>query len=101
MTEPATLSALFFGALQRYSHRSALLRHRQNGRWQPIGAAELEERVRSASLGLAEIGIRPGDRVAILSENRPEWAIADYACLTAGATRMEEEKVVEVACIES
>jgi long-chain acyl-CoA synthetase len=39
--------------------------------------------VQDLSLGLLELGINPGDRIAILSENRPEWAIADYACLTA------------------
>jgi long-chain acyl-CoA synthetase len=42
--------------------------------------------VQDLSIGLLELGIRPGDRVAILSENRPEWAIADYACLTARFT---------------
>ncbi|OYV66172.1 MAG: hypothetical protein B7Z72_11785, partial [Gemmatimonadetes bacterium 21-71-4] len=40
--------------------------------------------MRHAALGLAELGVRHGDRVALLSENRPEWAIADYACLTSG-----------------
>jgi long-chain acyl-CoA synthetase len=42
--------------------------------------------VQDLSLGLGELGVQPGDRVAILSENRPEWAIADYACLTARCT---------------
>ena len=36
-------------------------------------------------LGLGELGVNTGDRVAIFSENRPEWAIADYACLNIGA----------------
>ncbi len=38
------------------------------------------------SIGLLELGVRPGDRVAILSENRPEWAITDYASLAARCT---------------
>ena len=46
---------------------------------------ELAERVQDLSLGLHELGIRRGDRVAILSENRPEWAMTDYACLAARA----------------
>ncbi len=41
--------------------------------------------MRALSLGLNGLGIQPGDRVAILSENRPEWAMADYAALCAGA----------------
>jgi long-chain acyl-CoA synthetase len=44
------------------------------------------DQVQDLSLGLLELGLRPGDRVAILSENRPEWAIADYACLAARCT---------------
>src|SRR6185437_16643942 len=36
--------------------------------------------------GLEQLGVRAGDRIALLSENRPEWAIADYACLTIGVT---------------
>ena len=41
--------------------------------------------MRALSLGLNGLGVQPGDRVAILSENRPEWAMADYAILCAGA----------------
>ena len=44
---------------------------------------DLAGRVEDLSIGLQELGVRRGDRVAILSENRPEWAIADYACLAA------------------
>ena len=54
-------------------------------RWVALTHTDVEERVRAISLGLRELGVRPGDRVSILSENRPEWAIADYACLCARA----------------
>ena len=46
----------------------------------------MADQVQDLSLGLQELGVRRGDRVAILSENRPEWAIADYACLAARCT---------------
>ena len=46
---------------------------------------ELLERVRDLSLGLSSIGMGPGDRVALLSESRPDWVFADLAILTAGA----------------
>jgi long-chain acyl-CoA synthetase len=51
-----------------------------------IGYRDMAEQVQDLSLGLQELGVRRGDRVAILSENRPEWAITDYACLTARCT---------------
>ena len=62
------------------------MRIRRDGRWTELSYLELAERVYAASVGLRELGIRDGDRVAILSENRPEWAIADYACLAARCT---------------
>ena len=62
------------------------MRIRRDGRWTALDYRELAERVHAASIGLRELGVRDGDRVAILSENRPEWAITDYACLTARAT---------------
>jgi long-chain acyl-CoA synthetase len=61
------------------------MRAKRGGRWTPIAYRELAERVQDLSLGLLELGVRRGDRVAILSENRPEWAITDYACLAARA----------------
>jgi long-chain acyl-CoA synthetase len=62
------------------------MRVKRAGRWVALSYAELAEQVQDFSLGLLELGISSGDRVAILSENRPEWAIADYACLAARCT---------------
>ena len=45
---------------------------------------ELWDRVEAVSIGLARLGMRHGDRVAILSRSRPEWVVADLACLAVG-----------------
>jgi len=82
---PGTLTRLFFDALSRHDKPDAL-QVKVQGVYQPISSRTLEARVRQLALGLQELGIQPGERVAILSENRPEWAIADYACLTASLT---------------
>ena len=83
MSAARTLNELFFGASDRYRSRPAALRVKRDGRWRTISYAELFERVHEACAALRELGIAPGDRLAILSENRPEWAITDYACLAA------------------
>jgi long-chain acyl-CoA synthetase len=80
-----TLNRLFFDAVERYS-RSDALQTRVGDHWVATSHRQLAERVRRVSLGLESLGVARGDRVAILSENRPEWAIADYGCLTAGFT---------------
>ena len=82
---PGTLNQLFFDAVRKYDKPDAL-QVKVNGRYTPISHRALADRVRRAALGLRELGVRRGDRVGILSENRPEWAVADYACLTAGLT---------------
>lgn len=80
--EPGTLTQLFFTAVERHDKPDAL-QVKIGGRYEPISHRDLATRVRHAARGLRTLGLNPGDRVAILSENRPEWAIADYACLTA------------------
>jgi long-chain acyl-CoA synthetase len=82
---PGTLNQLFFGAARKWNKPDAM-QVRVDGKWQPISHATVLERVRRIALGLTSIGVARGDRVAILSENRPEWALADYACLTSGFT---------------
>jgi long-chain acyl-CoA synthetase len=80
---PGTLTKLFFDAVSQYNRPDAL-QVKVGGAYKPISHKEVAERVRHAARGLTSLGVRRGDRVAILSENRPEWAIADFACLTAG-----------------
>lgn len=79
-----TLNELFLGATDRFARRAVAMRAKADGRWYELSFADLARRVQDASIGLSALGIRPGDRVAILSENRPEWAISDYACLATG-----------------
>jgi long-chain acyl-CoA synthetase len=81
---PRTLNEIFFGALDRFRDRPVAMRAKRDGAWQPVSYADLYTRVRDLSFGLRALGIRRGDRVALLSENRPEWAVADYACLALG-----------------
>jgi long-chain acyl-CoA synthetase len=56
-----------------------------DGAWTNLSTDTIETTVRRLSLGFQAMGLRPGDRLAILSENRPEWVMADYAALCAGA----------------
>jgi len=56
-----------------------------DGTWTKISTAEIKTAVRRLSLGFQALGFKPDDRLAILSENRPEWVMADFAALCAGA----------------
>ena len=82
---PSTLNQLFFDAVERHDRPNAL-QVKVAGTYQPISHRTLAERVRRTALGLRALGVPRGAKVALLSENRPEWAIADYACLTSGIT---------------
>jgi long-chain acyl-CoA synthetase len=85
-TTPRTLNELLFQALDRFGSRPVAMRAKRDGAWVDFSYRDLADQVQDLSVGLMELGVRPGDRVAILSENRPEWAIADYACLAACST---------------
>jgi long-chain acyl-CoA synthetase len=67
------------------SQRAQVMLQRHALGWVPISAAELYSRVAGVAQALREWGIQNGDRVAILSENRPEWTITDFAVLSIGA----------------
>jgi long-chain acyl-CoA synthetase len=81
---PGTLNQLFFEAL-KFDKRDAL-QVKKGDRYVALSHAEIARRVMHTALGLTSLGVKAGDRFAILSENRPEWAISDYACLNTGVT---------------
>ena len=81
---PSTLPAVCLEAITRHNKPDAVSEKRE-GQWVRISAAEFARRVHYIALGLVDLGIRPQDRVALISENRPEWSIADLAILSAGA----------------
>ena len=58
---------------------------KRGGKWTALSWKEVGEQVRILARTLIALGIKPGDRVALVAENRPEWLIADYAIMTAGA----------------
>jgi long-chain acyl-CoA synthetase len=82
--EPQTLNELFNSALQAY-RESEFLRFKRGAEWCALSYGEVARRVRELALGLFDLGIRKGERLAIWSENRPEWNIADLASLAVGA----------------
>lgn len=82
-----TLPQLLRLNAQRYAERPAL-REKEFGIWQSFTWADLYERVKHFSLGLRELGLEEGDRVAILGDNRPEWMVAELAAQAAGAVSM-------------
>jgi long-chain acyl-CoA synthetase len=64
--------------------RPAAMKYKKGDRWESISVPEFRDTVRWFSTGLRVLGVKPGDRVAILSENRPEWTMADFATLCGG-----------------
>jgi long-chain acyl-CoA synthetase len=97
-----TVSDIFFAILEHGD--TPVMRHRQSLGWVSISAAELYKNVVGVARNLASWGIGRGDRVAILSENRPEWATADFATLLMGAvvvpiyTTLTDQQTARLLC---
>ncbi len=81
--KPQTLNDIFFAIVRRKQERVMLVR--EASRWVPISSQELYRKVAAMARELKKWGLSKGDRLAILSENRHEWAVADFASLLLGA----------------
>jgi len=86
---PKTLIRIFLDSVAQHRKPALFMRRLSDtagkGRWESLSSERARHDVESLALGLAALGVRRGDRVAILSENRYEWAVSDLAILGQGA----------------
>jgi len=80
----ATLSDAVFDA-ERDDPDRVMFRRKVAGSWEPVTAATFARQVRRLAAGLMARGVKPGDRIGLMSHTRYEWTLCDYAIWTAGA----------------
>jgi long-chain acyl-CoA synthetase len=78
-----TLSQLFLNTIKSYP-KDDLMLYKKDGSFTPISTAEFEKQVKHFALGLRDLNYEAGDKLIILSENRPEWVMTDMANLCLG-----------------
>src|SRR5258708_40276092 len=76
---PATLPELFLRSAAEFNLPNAL-NYKKDDVWKKISSAEMVSRAENIALGLYSLGLRKGDRAAILAPNSPEWTLADAGC---------------------
>jgi long-chain acyl-CoA synthetase len=81
---PANVPRMCLAALAGHAKPDALSL-KKDGQWLRIPGEAIIKRVRAVALGLSALGVKRGDRVALLSENRPDWSVVDLAILSLGA----------------
>jgi len=86
MTTTAPISTIndLFGRVAAAANPRAVLWQDEFGQWQPISSDQMYQRVRAVAQALLSWGVKKGDRIALVGENRWEWAIADFATLSIG-----------------
>ncbi len=94
-----TINQMVQNTIQQHGSETALS-HKVDKVYQDISYATLAERIKDFCLGLTELGLRKGDRVALLSENRPEWAITDLAILAGGGATVPMFSTLTSAQVE-
>lgn len=81
--EPRTLAELFLRAAEKHNRADAL-NFKKGGEWRKISSDEMIYRAENIALGLYALGLRKGDKAAILAANSPEWTLSDAGCQFAG-----------------
>ncbi|HEY0370955.1 MAG TPA: long-chain fatty acid--CoA ligase [Thermoanaerobaculia bacterium] len=83
MQEPKTLNDIY--AVTAAIDRPAIMKYKSGDKWVDVSVSEFRDAVHGIAYAFNDLGVKSGDRVAILAENRPEWTQADFAILCAGA----------------
>ena len=78
-----TISDFYYYQLQ-HTPRTDAFTQKENGKWQPLSIEAFIEKSKYFSLGLLQLGINKGDRIAIISNNRTEWHLTDLAAQQIG-----------------
>ncbi|HLA68390.1 MAG TPA: long-chain fatty acid--CoA ligase [Bacteroidota bacterium] len=82
----STISELFENITKRYADSDRpMLMQKVEGVYTGISYSEYRRNVEQFAMGLASLGVKQGDRISIVSENRPEWIVADMAMVSLGA----------------
>jgi len=76
---------MFNFVCDKYHDKRIAFGYKVNGEWKAINHSELRDTVECFALGLLNLGIKPGDRIGLVSENRIEWVISDLAIASIGA----------------
>jgi long-chain acyl-CoA synthetase len=84
---PQTLPHYCFEAWKRHKKQDALA-YKKDDAWHRISGPAAIARVKRIAFGLAALGVKAGDRIAIISENRPEWSLVDLAILSLRAVNV-------------
>lgn len=84
---PQTIPHFCLESFRRNNKRDAMS-HKVKDIWVHLSGSEIIERVKRIALGLSELGVKAGDRIAIISENRPEWSLTDLAILSLRAVNV-------------
>ena len=85
----STISEMFHNVTAQFAHgRRPVMKYKVNGVYVGMSYIELKRKVELFAFGLASLGVKKGDRVSIISENRPEWAVCDLAMVCLGAVNV-------------
>jgi len=84
---PQTIPHFCLESFRRNNKRDALA-FKVDDVWHYLSGVEVVEKVRRIAIGLSQLGVKAGDRIAIISENRPEWSLTDLAILSLKAVNV-------------